>query len=127
MPNSFAIYSCLRGVIQHSHQINNSPNCTPPLHQSSFPLEAANTYLKQRWIRRYNRRFRKAPRSQDSAYRSRRDIAIRLFGAGQRPGDFIENSHALVHLVLAQVGRRAETQGLAAEVGDNAGGREGGV
>ena len=35
-------------------------------------LEAANTYLERRWIRRYNRRFHKAPRSPDSAYRSRR-------------------------------------------------------
>ncbi len=35
-------------------------------------LEAANRYLKQRWIRRYNRRFKKKPRSTDSSYRSRR-------------------------------------------------------
>ena len=33
-------------------------------------LEAANRYLEDRWIRRYNRRFRKAPRSQSSTYRS---------------------------------------------------------
>ena len=39
-------------------------------------LEAANTYLERRWIRRYNRRFRKAPRSQDSAYRSRRGVDL---------------------------------------------------
>jgi hypothetical protein len=34
-------------------------------------LDDANAYLQQRWIRRYNRRFRKAPRSSESAYRSR--------------------------------------------------------
>ncbi len=39
-------------------------------------LEAANRYLKKRWIRRYNRRFRKTPRSRDSAYRSRRDFDL---------------------------------------------------
>ncbi len=35
-------------------------------------IEAANRYLKERWIRRYNRRFRKAPRSPESVFRSRR-------------------------------------------------------
>lgn len=35
-------------------------------------LEAANAYLTTRWIRRCNRRFKKAPRCPDSAYRSRR-------------------------------------------------------
>jgi hypothetical protein len=39
-------------------------------------LEAANTYLKQRGIRRYNRRFRKASRSPESAYRSRRGVDL---------------------------------------------------
>jgi transposase len=39
-------------------------------------LEAANRYLQQRWIRRYNRRFRKTPRSGDSAYRSRRGFDL---------------------------------------------------
>jgi transposase len=39
-------------------------------------LEAANRYLKQRWIRRYNQRFRKAPRSGDSAYRSRQGVDL---------------------------------------------------
>jgi transposase len=33
-------------------------------------LEPANRYLQKRWIRRYNRRFRKEPRSRDSTYRS---------------------------------------------------------
>ncbi len=40
-------------------------------------LEAANRYLEERWIRRYNRRFRKTPRSQESAYRSRRGVDLR--------------------------------------------------
>lgn len=39
-------------------------------------LEAANQYLKEHWIERYNRRFRKAPRSKDSTYRSRRGIDL---------------------------------------------------
>ena len=33
-------------------------------------FEAANRYLEERWIRRYNQRFRKVPRSPDSSYRS---------------------------------------------------------
>lgn len=39
-------------------------------------LEAANRYLKERWIRRYNRRFKKKPRSKDSSYRSRRGVDL---------------------------------------------------
>ena len=39
-------------------------------------LEAANRYLSERWITRYNRRFRKAPRSQSSSYRSRRAVDL---------------------------------------------------
>jgi hypothetical protein len=39
-------------------------------------LEAANRYLQERWIRRYNRRFRKAPRSRDSTYRSHRGVDL---------------------------------------------------
>lgn len=31
-------------------------------------IEAANRYLQERWIRRYNRRFRKEPRSKVSSY-----------------------------------------------------------
>ncbi len=33
-------------------------------------LQAANRYLQKRWMRRYNRRFHKDPRSRDGAYRS---------------------------------------------------------
>jgi transposase len=36
----------------------------------SADIEAANRYLKEHWIRRYNRRFRKEPRSKDSSYTS---------------------------------------------------------
>ena len=39
-------------------------------------LEAANRYLSEGWIRRYNRRFRKTPRSPESAYRSRRGLDL---------------------------------------------------
>ncbi|MCZ6727380.1 MAG: ISNCY family transposase [Acidobacteria bacterium] len=39
-------------------------------------LKNANLYLQDRWIRRYNRRFRKAPRSPDPAYRSRSDLDL---------------------------------------------------
>ena len=37
---------------------------------------SANRYLEKRWIRRFGRRFRKTPRSQHSAYRSRRDLDL---------------------------------------------------
>lgn len=33
-------------------------------------IKAANHYLKQRWIQRYNRRFRKTPRCAESTFRS---------------------------------------------------------
>ena len=39
-------------------------------------LESANRYLQERWIRRYNQRFRKTPRSQRSSYRSRRGVDL---------------------------------------------------
>ena len=38
--------------------------------------EAANLYLEQGWIGRFNRRFRKTPRSQHSAYRTRRGVDL---------------------------------------------------
>lgn len=39
-------------------------------------IEEANHYLEKRGIRRYNRRFRKAPRSADSVFRSRREYDL---------------------------------------------------
>ncbi len=39
-------------------------------------LEAANRYLEEYWIRRYNRRFRKHPRSRDTSFRSRRGFDL---------------------------------------------------
>ena len=39
-------------------------------------LETANRYLQERWIRRYNRRFCKSPRSPESAYRSHRGFDL---------------------------------------------------
>lgn len=39
-------------------------------------LEAANRYLDELWIRRYNRRFRKAPRARAAVYRSRRGVDL---------------------------------------------------
>ena len=38
--------------------------------------EAANRYLAKRWIQRYNRRFRKAPRCPDAAYRSPSNVDL---------------------------------------------------
>ena len=38
--------------------------------------EAANRYLEEGWIGRFNRRFRKTPRSQQAAYRSRRGLDL---------------------------------------------------
>ena len=39
-------------------------------------LEAANRYLEERWIHRYNERFGKPPRSQDSSYRPHRGVDL---------------------------------------------------
>jgi len=39
-------------------------------------LDAANLYLKERWIRRYNQRFRKTPRSLESNFRLHRDFDL---------------------------------------------------
>ncbi|MDH3745497.1 MAG: ISNCY family transposase [Acidobacteriota bacterium] len=39
-------------------------------------LEAANRYLEELWIRRYNRRFRKDPRSPHLSYRSRQGVDL---------------------------------------------------
>ena len=57
-------------------------------------LEDANRYLQERWIRRYNRRFKKKPRSRDHAYRSRRGLDLHKILAFRYPA-VVSNDNAV--------------------------------